>query len=81
MVGLGGWPGSSVVAVGQWAVCGFGPRANEHARRGAYDMTVGARPYVLLRHEMRRRIESESSQAEACECGRDLRAVVLRHMS
>jgi hypothetical protein len=44
-------------------------------------MTVGARPYVLLRHEMRRRIESESSQAEACECGRDLRAVVLRHMS
>jgi hypothetical protein len=33
---------------------------------------------VLLIHGTRRRIESDSSQAEACECDRDLRAVVLR---
>ena len=36
-------------------------------------------PMVHLRHGTRRRIESESSQAEACECDRDLRAVVLRN--
>lgn len=33
---------------------------------------------VLLRREMRRRIGSETSRAEACECDRGLRAVVLR---
>ena len=33
---------------------------------------------MLLIHGTTRRIESDSSQAEACECDRDLRAVVLR---
>jgi hypothetical protein len=30
--------GSSIVPGGQCAVCGLGPRANDHARRTAYDL-------------------------------------------
>jgi hypothetical protein len=41
-------------------------------------LTVARFPIVLLIHGTTRRIESDSSQAEDCECDRDLRAVVVR---
>jgi hypothetical protein len=58
-------------------MCGLGPRANDAA--GEY-FTIAEQDAQFdgVIHGTGRRMEIGSSQAEACECDRGLRAVVLR---
>lgn len=68
---------SSIVPGGQWEACGLGPGANDTAGGQFTMLTVSALLYGASFTD-ETRIESDSSQDKACECDRDLRAVVLR---
>ncbi len=60
-------------------VGGLGPRANVTAWRAVYVRDGAVLRYSARDSGTRRRMESDSSQVEACKCDRDLRANPARH--